>query len=103
MSGVQVMEHQVKSWTWFFEAIRTGAKTHDLRLDDRGYKVGDVLRMCEYDPVKGVYTGRTLRAEITFITSSRTPCAFSSAVLPKEYCILSIKRLDGIVPPWGPR
>jgi ASC-1-like (ASCH) protein len=84
-------QYEVKSWTHFFKAIKTGKKTHDLRdLRDRKYKVGDTLILKEYDPFLGQYTGDECRVLITYITSNETPCAFSSSVLPKDYCILSI-------------
>ncbi len=85
--------HDVKSWTHFFQAILAGEKTHDLRLNDRDYKVGDVLRLHEYDNINGKFTGVYTEAEVTYITDSRVPCAFSSAVLPKDYSILSLKVL----------
>lgn len=83
--------HRVKSWTQFFWAIKAGLKLHDLRKNDRDYRVGDTVILCEYDWVKGVYTGNEVAAEISFITSSQFPCAFSSAVLPADYAILSLK------------
>lgn len=87
-----VKVHKCKSWSPFFQAIKAGQKTHDLRYDtDRNFEVGDILHLEEYLPFEGKYTGSYIQAEITYITSSKTPCAFSSAVLDKEYCILSIK------------
>lgn len=35
--------HTVKSWVHFFDAIESGNKKHDLRKNDRNYKVGDTL------------------------------------------------------------
>jgi hypothetical protein len=83
--------HDVKSWSHFFLEIRAGNKVHDLRKNDRDYNVGDRMLYREYDFIEGRYTGNTLEAIITYMTDSRTPCAFSSAVLPADYCILSIK------------
>lgn len=83
--------HRVKSWSPFFKAIKSGTKTHDLRKDDRGYKVGDIIHLEEYDPFMGVYTGDVLPVVITYITGQQFPCAFSSAVLEPGYVILSIR------------
>lgn len=83
--------HRIKSWTQFFWAIKAGIKLHDLRKNDRDYRVGDTVVLAEYDMIKGAFTGETVTAEITFITSSQFPCAFSSAVLPADYAILSLK------------
>ena len=85
--------HELKSWPQFFEAIRLGLKTHDLRSKkDREFKVGDTLILLEYDPINGVYTGRTVECTVTFITSNEYPCAYSSAVLDRNAVILSISR-----------
>lgn len=86
--------HRVKSWPHLFEATLSGAKTHEMRkVDDRDYSVGDILRLCEYDPESKSYTGRELSVEITYITSAEFPCALSGAGLDKDYCILSIKKV----------
>ena len=85
------MIHKVRSWAHFFDAIAAGHKTHDLRKDDRGYKVGDKLLLQRYDNINGQYTGEELMVTITYMTDRDHPCAFSSSVLPPEYCILSIK------------
>lgn len=85
------VQHIVKSWAHFFDAIKAGLKVHDLRKNDRGFRVGDSLCLQRYDFVKGVYTGETVLADITYITNNTTPCAFSSSVLPADYCILSLK------------
>jgi hypothetical protein len=86
--------YNVKSWVPFFQAFKTGAKKHDMRdLKDRNYKVGDILVLEEYDPFKGQYTGDVMRMKITYITSRETPCAFSSAALDSNYCILSLEEL----------
>ena len=82
--------HEVKSWSHFYDAIVAGAKRHDLRKNDRDYKVGDVLKLCRYDNINGKYTGEDCFVEISYITSNQFPCAFSSAVLPHDYCILSL-------------
>jgi ASC-1-like (ASCH) protein len=81
----------MKSWKPYFQAIKNGTKTHDLRKKDRDFKVGDKILLEEYLPFEGSYTGEQLTAEITYITSNDTPCAFSSAVLDNDYCILSLK------------
>lgn len=87
-------EHIVKSWSHFYEAIREGLKKHDLRKNDRDYQIGDILVLQKYDMTRGVYTGDELRARVTYMTSTRFPCAYSSAVLPADYVILSLELED---------
>jgi Domain of unknown function (DUF3850) len=86
------MEHRVKSWPSFFEAALAGVKTHDVRRIDRDYRVGDTLRLMEFDPEKQRYTGRELHVRITYITSAMLPCALSEECLHPDYCILSITK-----------
>lgn len=86
--------HELKSWVGLFEPILRGDKTHDLRVMDRDYKVGDTCLLCEYEPVIKAYTGRQCFVEITYITSSRhQECAFSPFALHSATAILSIKRV----------
>jgi hypothetical protein len=82
--------HHVKSWSHFFDAINTGHKKHDLRKNDRDYRVGDTLLLRRYDNINGRFTGESIYRSVTYITSNEFPCAYSSAVLPNDYCILSL-------------
>lgn len=88
------VQHSLKCWPQFFDPISAGEKTHDLRrADDRDFRVGDILLLREFDPGLNVYTGRTLKVLITYITSADQPCALSNRALHPDYCILSIKKL----------
>lgn len=89
--------HICRSWSHLFQPILDGVKTHDLRIDDRNYQVGDTILLREYDIAQGAYTGREVTVEITYITGrgeGQCPCAFSSAVLQRDYVILSIRKVD---------
>jgi hypothetical protein len=88
------IEHKVKSWPQFFEATRSGTKTHEVRrLADRDYRVGDRLRLQEYDPSTKTYSGRELVVQITYMTSADAPCALSEECLHSDFCILSIVKV----------
>lgn len=88
--------HEVKSWTMLFEAALSGRKTHDIRVLDRDYQVGDCLLLQEYDWGSKKYTGRELLVHITYITCARRgdpharACAFSPTCLHPDYGVLSI-------------
>lgn len=62
--------HRLKTWPEFFEAIKSKAKTFEVRRDDRGFMVGDLLELQEWDPsgLAGCdgYTSRVLKLEITY-------------------------------------
>lgn len=88
-------EHIVKSWVGLFGPIYSGRKTHDLRILDRDYKIGDTLLLQEYDWMDKKYTQRECRVEITYITSQQhTQCAFSPFTLHPKFGILSIRKTN---------
>lgn len=89
-----VKTHEVKSWVHLFQAFRRGEKTHDIRVMDRDYQIGDIVNLNEYDKFTESYTGRVEHGEITYITSNdHVACAFSTSVLHPQYAILSLRRL----------
>lgn len=72
------MEHELKTWPEFFQAIVEGHKPFEYRLNDRNYQVGDVLHLREYVPTigedgeaPGHYTGRSLRKSVTYVLDDR--------------------------------
>lgn len=65
-------EHELKTWPAFYEALLSGHKTFEVREDDRGFAVGDVLVLQEFDPELVArshpgYTGREMRALVTYL------------------------------------
>ena len=76
--------HELRISPWSFDAVLSGAKPFEVRPDDRGYKVGDILILREWDaslleqspsPLMGVppnltpdcYTGRVAHRIVTYI------------------------------------
>lgn len=85
-------DYEVKSWPWFFKPMVSKQKKHDMRdMRDRDYAVGDVMKLREFCPIDGEYTGAEALAKITYITSNQTPCALSSSALDSNYAILSVE------------
>lgn len=60
------MIHEIKCKPEYFKPLFTGAKTFEIRKDDRDYRVTDSLYIREYAPVLG-YTGRHVYRRITHI------------------------------------
>lgn len=83
--------HELKSWSQFFRRIVTGERAHELRRNDRDYRVGDRVILREYDPNSATYTGSFCEGTITSMTSRDVPCAVSEEGLHPEFCILSIR------------
>lgn len=59
--------HNLKSWPEYFAAVADGTKTFEVRKDDRGFRVGDHLRLREWDPATDDYTGREVERRVTYI------------------------------------
>jgi len=83
--------HSLKSWPPFFRAIVQGDRTHELRRNDREFRVGDMLELHEFDNETGEFTGAICSAMVTSLTSEDQPCAASDLGLRPGFCILSIK------------
>lgn len=83
--GVDMSEHNLKTWTRPFQAVLDGNKSFEFRKDDRGFDVGDTLCLREYDPAIEKYTGRETRVIVTYILKG------GIHGLPKEYVVMSTK------------
>lgn len=80
----QVKIHRLKTWPEYFCLTRSGEKRFDFRDNDRGFKVGDVLKLEEWVPETGEYTGRSIYKKVMYILQD----AFG---LPEGKCILSLE------------
>lgn len=61
------MVHELKTLSPYYENVVSGRKTFEVRLNDRGFKVGDKLLLKEYEPVSNTYSGRESLFEIAYI------------------------------------
>lgn len=59
--------HELKSWPLQFEPVWARKKRFELRVNDRSYRVGDVLRLREWDPLLLAYTGRAVTVQVTYL------------------------------------
>ena len=83
--------HILKSWPKQFNAVSSGSKTAELRINDRDYRVRDLMVLKEYIPETAVYTGRSCTVEITHILDKVNLCAVSKYALHDDFAILSVK------------
>jgi hypothetical protein len=65
---VSPQTHELKTWKVFFEPMWNNLKNFEIRWNDRDYKVGDRLRLMEYDNVERKYTGRFICKTIIYMT-----------------------------------
>lgn len=59
--------HELKIEAEYFEAVELGWKTFEIRKNDRGFEVGDILILQEYE--NGQYTGEKIEKEVTYMTT----------------------------------
>lgn len=77
------MLHEMKLLSQYYEAVRDGNKTFELRKDDRNVKVGDELLLREW--TGEYYTGRQVRVEVTYVLRNCPQYG-----LMDGYCIIGI-------------
>jgi len=56
-----------KTWPEYFEAVASGKKNYDLRINDEEIQEGDTLVLEEWDPKTKRYTGRRIEKKVTFV------------------------------------
>lgn len=80
------MEHALKTWPEHFQAVKRGDKRAELRQDDRQppFAAGDNLVLQEYEPQRGMYTGKTAVVRITHVARGQA--------IPDGMALLSIRR-----------
>lgn len=61
-------EHDLKIWREPFGAVWGGVKMHEIRKNDRDFRVGDVLHLREWDHHASKYTGQSVFARVTYTT-----------------------------------
>ncbi|MHA1118210.1 DUF3850 domain-containing protein [Enterobacter kobei] len=59
--------HNLKIWPEYFSAVRDGLKRAELRWNDREYKAGVTLDLCEWDPNEEVFTGDFISVIVTHV------------------------------------
>jgi hypothetical protein len=83
--------HELKEDPAPFEAVWARLKMHEVRVDDRGYQVGDHALLREHEG-GGRHTGRWVKVEITHVTPGGT------YGLPDKLCcwtFLEMRRGEG--------
>lgn len=80
--------HTLKIWPNWFDAVRAGTKTFEVRKDDRGFKLGDKIVLEEFRSGVGEYTGRKLEKMIVYIARGDDAEAIG---IKEGYCVLGIR------------
>lgn len=93
IKGPDWVQHELKIWPEHFAAVQDGSKPFEIRRNDRGFQVGHVLRLREFDNERGIYTGRECRRLITYITAFQQP--LGNVVLGLAACPSTISERRG--------
>ena len=85
--------HELKTWPTPFDGVASGRKRHEIRVNDRCFSVGDVLRLREWIPNKHFvlaqddrYTGREISVRVALVMpalltrTSRWSCPASKSL-----------------------
>lgn len=67
LSEERLRTHRLKTWPEYFEAVKSGEKTFEIRFNDRDFQVGDMLCLEEWDNKLGVYTGEVCEREVSYV------------------------------------
>ncbi len=91
--SLEIVERRVlelKCWPDNFRQIKRGVKTCDIRVNDRGYKVGDTLHLREWIPSadydldgSGEYTGHFVYVQVKHVVCGQLG-------IPRGLAVLSI-------------
>jgi hypothetical protein len=83
-------KHYLKTWPNYFDAVVDGTKTFEVRINDRDYKVGDVLHLQEYNLGRDApYTGRSIEVIVTYLLEHE------SWALQPRMVVMAIKLTEG--------
>ncbi|MBM4393946.1 MAG: DUF3850 domain-containing protein [Deltaproteobacteria bacterium] len=79
------MRHEVKTWPIFFDSVKRGDKTFELRRYDRPYRAGDTIVLIEWNMAGEHVTGNQLERRITCVLHN----AEEFGLMP-GFCILGL-------------
>ena len=71
--------HYLKILPEYYEAVKCGDKTFEVRLNDRDYQINDVLHLQEFN--NSEYTGYELVKVVSYILNDPTYCKEGYVVL----------------------
>lgn len=82
-----------KTWPGYFDAILSGKKKYEMRLDDFEVSEGDILLLEEWDPKTKSYTGRSVKKKVGYVGKFKLDELFwpKEEIEEKGFVILSLE------------
>jgi len=81
------MTHELDSYTPQFEAIKAGLKTFMYGFNNQSFRVGDKLKINEFDFDNQLYTNNFVEVRVTYLQEG------GDDGIPEDYVIMSIKKI----------
>jgi hypothetical protein len=78
------MIHEIKCWPEYFQPLWIGTKEFEVRRNDRDYRVGESLRIMEFNPNTQTFTGREFVRRIAYMIQG--VCG-----LPEDICVMQLR------------
>lgn len=80
--------HELKTWPSYFQAVLDGRKTFEARKNDRDFRVGDNLKLREWIPDAGRYSGREVEVHVSYMLEG------GSFGIEAGHCILAFNGVN---------
>ncbi|SOC45717.1 uncharacterized protein DUF3850 [Rhizobium subbaraonis] len=85
--------HKLKTLAHYFDAVKSGEKTFEVRLNDRAFQTGDILELqrCTKGAAGGIYYDtfeKTIRKRITYLLQG------GQFGIEPRYCVLGLADVD---------
>lgn len=89
MKGASEMKvHELKIAPEYFGPVFDGIKTFEIRKNDRGYEIGDLMHLKEFDGE--AFTGKSVIMEITYTTTyNQEPGYLVFAIKDPDFKVLN--------------
>lgn len=59
--------HKLKTWPQYFDSVKRGFKTFEIRKNDRDYCPGDMLVLQDWNPETESYSGDEMTFTVTYV------------------------------------
>jgi hypothetical protein len=84
MRGGKMTTHELKTWPEFFWEVISYKKRFELRRNDIGFKVGDVLHLKEWNSQKNKYSGNSCKVIVLYYLNIGNNSCVLSISKPRE-------------------
>ena len=79
--------HDLKISPKDYRDIESNGKRFEVRFNDRDFKVGDILNLCEW--AGGEYTGRKIICEVRYILDNPDYCKEGYVIIQIEIILIN--------------